>query len=93
MENRRFDQSITFCIIILNLDQWIRCYVMSSILALVAVYSAGQNRLGNFVRGPYKKQLCEIILTLEQWFKRRCRLRIFLIYSFGELSCLAEQNH
>ena len=27
------------------------------------------------------KQLCEIILNLDQWFSRICRLKIFLIWS------------
>ena len=41
----------------------------------------------------YKKHLCEIILNLDQWFRRRCRLKIFLIYSSGRPSCLVERNH
>ena len=28
-------------------------------------------------------QLCEIILNLDQWFRRRCPLKIFLIWSSG----------
>ena len=30
-----------------------------------------------------EEQFCEIILNLDQWFKRRCRLKIFLILSSG----------
>ena len=31
----------------------------------------------NFVRGHHEEQFCEIILNLDQWF-RRCRLKDFL---------------
>ena len=33
--------------------------------------------------GHHKKQSCEIILNLDQWFKRKCHLKVFLIQSFG----------
>ena len=26
---------------------------------------------------------CEIIMNLDQWFRRKCHLKIFLIYSSG----------
>ena len=78
MEYPRFYQSITFCIIILNHDQWVRYYVKSSILALVAVLFSRAELVGQFIRGPYKKQVCEIILNSDQWFRRSRRLRIFL---------------
>ena len=39
---------------------------------------AERNYLGNFGRGCYAKQLCEIIFNLGQWFRRRCRLNDFL---------------
>ena len=29
------------------------------------------------------EQFCEIIFNLDQWFKRRCCLKIFLIWSSG----------
>ena len=45
--------------------------------------SAEQNHLSNFGRGCYKEQFCEIILNLDQWFRRRCLLKIFLIWSSG----------
>ena len=41
--------------------------------------------LCDFGRGHYGEHLCEIILNLDQWFRRRC-LKIFLessIFSFG----------
>ena len=37
---------------------------------------------GNFGKGHYEEHFCEIILHLDQWF-RRYGLMIFLIYSFG----------
>ena len=33
------------------------------------------NHLCNFGRGFYEEQICEIILNLGQWFKRKCRLK------------------
>ena len=39
--------------------------------------------LWNFGRRYYEEQFCEIILNLDQWFRRRCRLKIFLIWSSG----------
>ena len=44
--------------------------------------SVEQNHLCNFGRRHHKEQFCEIILNLDQWF-RRCLLKIFLIWSFG----------
>ena len=46
---------------------------------------SGAEHLCNFGRGYYEKQLSEIILNLDQWFSRRCRLKIFLIWSSGGL--------
>ena len=39
--------------------------------------SAEQNHLCNFGRGYQEEQFCEIILNLDQWF-RRCCLKDFL---------------
>ena len=36
-----------------------------------------------FGKGYYKEQFCENILNLDQWFRRRCFLKIFLIWSSG----------
>ena len=44
--------------------------------------SMEQNHWCNFCRRHHEKQFCEIILNLDQWF-RRCRLKIFLIWSSG----------
>ena len=40
------------------------------------------NHLCNFGKVHYEEQFCEIILNLDQWF-RRCLLKIFLIWSSG----------
>ena len=47
------------------------CFMQSRIIC--AIYG----------RRHYEEQICEIILNLDQWFKRRCRLKIFLIWSSG----------
>ena len=41
------------------------------------------NHLCNFGRGYQEEQFCEIILNLDKWFRRRCLLKIFLIWSSG----------
>ena len=43
---------------------------------------ARQNLLCNFGR-RHEEQFCEIILNLDQWFRRSCILKIFLIRSSG----------
>ena len=45
--------------------------------------SADRNHLCNFNRRHHEKQFCEIILLLDQWFRRKCRLKVFLIWSSG----------
>ena len=50
----------------------------------MALFSAEWNHLCNFGRGYYEEQFYEIILNLDQWF-RRCLLKIFLIWSSGGL--------
>ena len=45
-------------------------------------YLVEQNHLCNCGRECYKEYICEIILNLEQWFRRRRHLKIF-IYSSG----------
>ena len=47
----------------------------------------------NFGRRHYKEQLCEIILNLDQWFRRRCCLKAFLSWSCGGPFFSAELNH
>ena len=45
--------------------------------------SAERNHLCNFGRRHHEDQFCEIILNLNQWFRRRSCLKIFLIWSSG----------
>ena len=42
-----------------------------------------RNHLCNFGRVHHEEKFCEIILNLDQWFRRKCRLTIFLIWSSG----------
>ena len=49
----------------------------------MALFSAEQNHLCNFGRVYQKEQFCKIILNLELWFKTRCLLKIFFIWSSG----------
>ena len=41
------------------------------------------NHLCNFGRRHHEDQFCEIILNLDQWLSKRCRLKIFLSLSSG----------
>ena len=43
--------------------------------------SVKRSHLYDFGRGYYEEQFCEIILNLDQWFKRICRLKIVFIWS------------
>ena len=45
--------------------------------------SADWNHLCNFGRRHHEEQFCEIILNLDQWFRRKCCLNVFLILSSG----------
>ena len=44
--------------------------------------SVEQNHLCNFGRRHHEENLCEMILKLDQWFRWRWRLNIFLIWSY-----------
>ena len=44
-----------------------------------------------FGRRHYKEQFCEIILNLDRWFRGRCRLKVFLIWS--SVSPFVQLNH
>ena len=37
--------------------------------------------LCNFGRRHHEEQSCEIISNLDQWFRRECHLKVFLIWS------------
>ena len=41
--------------------------------------SVERTHLCSFGPGYYEELFCEIILNLEQWFRRRCRFKTFLI--------------
>ena len=43
--------------------------------------SAKQKYLCNYSREYYEEQFCEIIFNLDQWFRRKCLLKIFFICS------------
>ena len=43
------------------------------------------NHLCNIERRHREEQSCEIILNLDQWFRRKCRLKVYLIWSSGSL--------
>ena len=41
------------------------------------------NHLCNFGSRHQETQFCEIILNLDQWFRRKCHLKVFLIWISG----------
>ena len=43
--------------------------------------SEDRNHLFNFDRTHHEKQFCEIILNLDPWFKRKCRINVVLMLS------------
>ena len=43
--------------------------------------SVDRNILCNFGRRYHEEQFCEIILKSDLWFRRKCRLKVFLIWS------------
>ena len=43
--------------------------------------SVDWNHLCNIGRRHNEEQFCEIILILDQWLRRKCRLKVFLIWS------------
>ena len=53
---------------------------------------AEQNHLANFGIGHYNEQLCEIILNLDNWFRKACCFKKFLIYNSDAIMfCTVEQ--
>ena len=49
--------------------------------ALTAPLFSGLELLVQFSRRYHEEQFCEIILNLDQWFRRKCILKVFLIWS------------
>ena len=47
--------------------------------------SADQNHLCNGGRRHHEKQFCEITMNLDPWFRRKCRFKVFFIWSSGIL--------
>ena len=47
------------------------------------LFSVEQNHLCNFGKMHHEEQFCKIILNLDQRFRKRYRLKIFLIWSSG----------
>ena len=45
--------------------------------------SVERNHLCNLYRRHHEEQFFEVIMNLDQWFRRRCCLKIFLILSSG----------
>ena len=51
-----------------------------------------QNHLCNFERRHHREYSCEVIWNLDQWFKRRCRLKT-LYQELWQPLCSADRNH
>ena len=45
--------------------------------------SVDWNHLCNIRRRHHEEQFCEIILNVNQWFRGKCCLKVFLIWSSG----------
>ena len=63
-------------------------------LKIFLIWSSGGpfvQRIGTILQ-YYEEQLCEIILNLDQWFRRRCLLKIFVFWSSGSPFCSEERN-
>ena len=52
-------------------------------ISYLELCSVGWNHLCNIGRRQHEEQPCEIILNLDQWFRRKWRLKVFLIWSSG----------
>ena len=55
--------------------------------------SAEQNHLGNFGRGHFEEHFCEIILNLDQWFKKRSTWRSGVRSAMRAASQLPGKGH
>ena len=58
---------------------------------LMALLFSGAEPLCNFGRRHHEKQFCEIILNLEQWFRKRSHLKYFLSRALVALLCIGEE--
>ena len=71
-----------FCNIILKSVQWFRTRRFFKFLVKKSIFSSCDldmqwlNHLNNFERGPTKDHSCEVWSNSNQWFRRRCCLKI-----------------
>ena len=69
-----------------------RSFIDISYLELLWPFCLAQlNHLYKFGRVHYEEHFCQMILNLDQWFKRRCSLKTYLELWWPLSS--AEQNH
>ena len=47
------------------------------------LFSGPEPFVCNIGRSYHEEQFCEIILNMNKWFRRNCRLKVFLIWSSG----------
>ena len=67
-----------------NLDNLVRkIFFIVSYLELWLPFSGELYHLCNFGKEHYGTYFGEILSKLERWFRRRCQLKTFLIYSSG----------
>ena len=57
------------------------------------VILAERSRLGNYDERHCEENFCEIILNLDQWFRRTCCLKYFLSRALAVMLYRAERNH
>ena len=58
----------------------------------MALLFSGAEPLCNFARRHHEKQFCEIILNLDQWFRKRSHLKYFLSRALVALFA-SERSH
>ena len=57
----------------------------------MALLFSGAEPLCNFGRRHHENQFCEIILNLDQWFRKRSHLKYFLSRALVALLCIGEE--
>ena len=78
-------QEEEFCEFTLNFGYWFRSCRLKDFLsgALAALLFSGAKPFMQFEWRYHGEHSCEVIWSLDQWFRRRCHLKIFLIWSSG----------
>ena len=61
--------------------------------ALAAPLLGREEQILQFEPGRYEKHFCEIILNLDQWIRRRYRLKTFSYLKLRWSLCSVEWNH